>query len=128
MENIFLCCTSLNVKPAFYLNHSLNKSNKNNSYSEYFNQILKKVDKLEEENKILKEQIENTYSDNEISFEKLDKLNEKNKSLLKECNLTKEDVTLPNLNSKYKNIDTSKKEEKSSIINSFKNLISRKQK
>jgi hypothetical protein len=45
---------------------------------------------------------------NEISFEKLDELNEKNKSLLKECTLTKEDVTLPNLNSKYKTVDTSK--------------------
>jgi hypothetical protein len=44
----------------------------------------------------------------EISFERLDELSKRGKSLLKECNLTKEDVILPNLNSKYKTVDTSK--------------------
>jgi hypothetical protein len=50
----------------------------------------------------------NNTDSNEVSFEKLDKLNEKNKELLKECTLTKEDVSLPNINSKYKTVDTLK--------------------
>jgi hypothetical protein len=66
------------------------------------------ISTVESELKQLNNTISNQSESNEISFEKLDELNEKNKSLLKECNLTKEDVTLPNLNSKYKNFDTSK--------------------
>jgi uncharacterized membrane protein len=111
MENMFLCCTSLNVKPAFYIKHSLIKSDKNNSYSDYFNKILKKVDKLEEENKILKNQIENTPADNvnnininnEISIETLLKLNEQNKELLKETVVSSEDIKVSNI--KFNNKD-----------------------
>jgi hypothetical protein len=99
-----------------------------NGNTQYLKEREEKEESLKIESKLKEKFGIKEVNEDEISFEKLDKLNEKNKSLLKECNLTKEDVTLPNLNSKYKNIDTSKKEEKSSIINSFKNLISRKQK
>jgi hypothetical protein len=74
------------------------------------------------------ELVESNSESNEISFEKLDELNEKNKSLLKECTLTKEDLKLPNLNSKYKTVDTSKdnsdkKEVKPSNNNSNKKEV-----
>jgi hypothetical protein len=100
----------------FIKNNSINKNNiyqkeksfinptedKNNDFKE-----LKDTEEKIKETNINSNQIES----NEISFERLDELSKRGKSLLKECSLTKEDVMLPNLNSKYKTVDTSKDNE-----------------
>jgi hypothetical protein len=106
--------------------HSLKNGN-----TQHLKESEERKIKAEAENKLkekfgLKEVTEEDISKKEeISMDSLLKLNDKNKELLKEGEMNK-DGKFNNIG--FKSKENTKKEEKSSIMSSIKNLISRKQK
>ena len=79
-------------------------------YNDKFEEQIKRIKDLENENTLLKEKIGVTKKD-EVSNETLIKLNDKNKELLKESVIEKEDSKLSSINPNTKDTDNSKKED-----------------